>query len=314
MKRGQYQKIFSGDASVFGSTAVLYGGLSAEREVSIKSGKAVLAAMLQRGVAAVGIDAAQDIVKKLLEVNPDRVFIALHGPGGEDGKIQAVLEWLGIPYTGSAHAASALAMDKLQTKRVWQSIDLPTPKFSELNAHSDWKNIVETLSGEVFVKPVHEGSSIGMGIASTAEELEKFYQVAARYDAEVIAEKRIIGTEYTTTILNGQVLPTILLKPANSFYDYDAKYQSDKTQYICPCGLGNAKLDELEQLAYTAFNKIGCKGWGRVDIMADHSGNFYLLEVNTVPGMTDHSLVPMAAKQVGLNFDDLVLEILMQTV
>ena len=314
MLNNQYHRKFPGNISIFGNTVVLYGGLSAEREISIKTGNAVLSALLNKGVLAEGIDVGNDVVEKIIEKKPDRVFIALHGPGGEDGKIQAVLDWLNIPYTGSGHLASALAMDKLLTKRVWQNIKIATPDFRTLTNDSDWKAIINELSGDVFVKPVHEGSSIGMSIASSEKDLEKAYRVAAKYDAHVFAEKKITGAEYTTSILNGQVLPTILLKPENTFYDFDAKYISDKTQYICPCGLESSKQEILNRLALNAFESLGCSGWGRVDVMADMNGKFFLLEVNTVPGLTDHSLVPMAAKQVGLTFDDLVLEILMQTV
>lgn len=310
----QYQKIFTGDASAFGSAAVLYGGLSAEREISLQSGHAVLQGLQNKGVNVTGIDVAENAVEQLIHYQPERVFIALHGPGGEDGKIQAVLDWMRIPYTGSNHSASALAMDKLRTKQVWTSLNLPTPRYLCVNENSNWQEVIENLSGEVFVKPAHEGSSLGMSSANSAKGLEEAYRKARQYDANVLVEQSISGPEYTVAILNGVALPPIKLRTDHTFYDFDAKYKSDTTEYICPCGLEKDKERELKQTALNAFNAIGCSGWGRVDIMADADGNFYLLEVNTVPGMTSHSLVPMAAKQAGLSFDDLAVEILMQAV
>lgn len=299
---------------MFGSTVVLYGGLSAEREISLQSGQAVLQGLQSKGVNVTGIDVAENVVEQLVQYRPDRIFIALHGPGGEDGKIQAVLDWMRIPYTGSNHSASALAMDKLRTKQVWNSLNLPTPQYRCVNENSNWQEVVESLSGEVFVKPAHEGSSLGMSSAASATELEQAYRKARQYDVNVLVEQRIKGAEYTIAILNGVALPPIKLRTDHTFYDFDAKYKSDTTEYICPCGLAEDKELELKQIALDAFNAIGCSGWGRVDVMADADGNFYLLEVNTVPGMTSHSLVPMAAKQAGLSFGDLVMEILMQAV
>lgn len=299
---------------MFGSTVVLYGGLSAEREISLQSGQAVLQGLQSKGVNVTGIDVAENVVEQLIQYRPDRIFIALHGPGGEDGKIQAVLDWMHIPYTGSNHSASALAMDKLRTKQVWNSLNLPTPQYRCVNENSNWQEVVDSLSGEVFVKPAHEGSSLGMSSAASASELEQAYRKARQYDANVLVEQRIKGAEYTIAILNGVALPPIKLRTDHTFYDFDAKYKSDTTEYICPCGLEEDKERELKQIALDAFNAIGCSGWGRVDVMADAEGNFYLLEANTVPGMTSHSLVPMAAKQAGLSFDDLVVEILMQAV
>lgn len=299
---------------MFGSTVVLYGGLSAEREISLQSGQAVLQGLQKKGVNVTGIDVAENAVEQIIQHQPDRVFIALHGPGGEDGKIQAVLDWMRIPYTGSNHSASALAMDKLRTKQVWSSLNLPTPQYRCVNENSNWREVVDSLSGDVFVKPAHEGSSLGMSSAASATELEQAYRKARQYDVNVLVEQRIRGAEYTIAILNGVALPPIKLRTDHTFYDFDAKYKSDTTEYICPCGLEQDKERELKQIALDAFNAIGCSGWGRVDVMADASGNFYLLEVNTVPGMTSHSLVPMAATQAGLSFDDLVVEILMQAV
>ncbi len=308
----QYQKKFTGDATVFGNTVVLYGGLSAEREISLQSGQAVLQGLQHKGVKVTGIDVAENAVEQIVQQRPERVFIALHGPGGEDGKIQAVLDWLKIPYTGSKHSASALAMDKLRTKQVWNSVELPTPRHLCVTENSDWQKVIHTLGGEVFIKPAHEGSSLGMSSAASAVELKQAYEKARQYDSSVLVEQRIKGPEYTVAILNGVALPPIMLRTDHTFYDYDAKYRSDTTEYICPCGLEEQKERALKQLALDAFDAIGCSGWGRVDVMADAAGNFYLLEVNTVPGMTSHSLVPMAAKQAGLGFDDLVVEILTQ--
>ena len=218
----QYQKIFTGDASVFGSTVVLYGGLSAEREISLQSGRAVLQGLQNKGVSVTGIDVAENVVEQLTQKKPDRGFIALHGPGGEDGKIQAVLDWMNIPYTGSNHSASALAMDKLRTKQVWNSLGLPTPQYRSVNENSNWREVIDSLSGEVFVKPAHEGSSLGMSSAASATELEQAYRNARRYDANVLVEQRIKGPEYTVTILNGVALPPIMLRTDHTFYDFYA--------------------------------------------------------------------------------------------
>lgn len=299
----------------FGRVAVLYGGTSAEREVSLHSGHAVINGLNDQHIDVIGCDIGADPVAQIAELDIDRVFIALHGAGGEDGKIQALLDLMGLPYTGSRHTASAIAMDKSITKLMWKQADLPTPGFSMLNAQSDFAGELAALGGEVFVKPVHEGSSIGMRCASSVGELGEAYDFASKFDGEVMIESKISGPEFSVAILNGQALPPIGLQSHNTFYDYDAKYRSSETSYQCPCNLDAAKMAELKALALTAFNRVGCRGWGRVDVMQDaQSGNFYLLEVNTVPGMTDHSLVPMAAKAAGLSFSELVCEILMQTV
>ncbi|ABD80112.1 D-alanine--D-alanine ligase [Saccharophagus degradans] len=308
-----YVKKFDGNTAALGRTLVLFGGTSSEREVSLRSGAAVLQALQAGGVDAHGLDVQADAIAKIEAFAPDRVFIALHGPGGEDGKMQAVLDWLAIPYTGSDHAASALAMDKLKTKQVWQSVGLVTPEYASLVENSDWQAVLDSLGGQGFVKPAHEGSSIGMSVVSTAQELKAAYEKAAHYDAKVLVERRIVGREFTVAVLNGVALPAIGLKTDHVFYDYDAKYVSNTTQYLCPCGLTQEKEAELQSIAQQAFAAVGCKGWGRVDFMQDEAGNFYLLEVNTVPGMTDHSLVPMAARQSGIEFNELVLEILAQT-
>jgi len=307
-------KQYSGNPKVFGRTAVLFGGLSAEREISLKSGGAVLEALVREGVDAFAIDVQENLVQQVLEKQIDRAFIALHGPGGEDGKVQALLSMLNIPYTGSNHVASAIGMDKWKTKLLWMAEDLPTPRAIKLSGIDDWQACLDQLGGDVFVKPVHEGSSIGMSCVNSAEALERAYLKAAEYDSDVIAESKIDGGEYTVSILGERALPAVGLETNNSFYDFDAKYVSSDTRYLCPAGLSEEKEEQLKSLALKAFKSVGCEGWGRVDTMMNKQGDFFLLEVNTAPGMTDHSLVPMAAKSMGLGFDELVLEILYQTV
>lgn len=294
--------------AIGGKLAVLFGGRSAEREVSLKSGAAVAAAFTSQGVAVETIDVADDGWMQYLQAKFSNVFIALHGPGGEDGTVQGALDCLGVKYTGSGVMASALAMDKFRCKLLWLGMGLSTPKFIELTAASDWAAIIADL-GAVIVKPACEGSSIGMSRAATAEELHSAWQDAQAY-GRVFAEQWVVGSEYTVAILNGVALPAIKLETDAAFYDFNAKYVSDETRYLCPCGLSTPEELELSELALAAFNSLGCEGWGRVDVMRDSDGRFYLLEVNTVPGMTDHSLVPMAAKQAGLNFEQLVLAIL----
>jgi len=305
-----YQKHNNTPPENLGKTAVLYGGVSSERDVSLKSGQAVLAALLACGVQAQGVDIGNNPVEQLHQLDVDRVFICLHGEGGEDGKIQALLDFLSLPYTGSAHAASALAMDKLRTKQVWMTRKLPTPCFDIAHAHTDWASMLEQLGGAVFVKPIHEGSSIGLSLAQTPDELKAAYIKAASLDDEVLIEQKITGAEYTVAILNGQVLPSVRVKSHADFYDYNAKYVTGNTEYFCPSGLSGAQETAIANLALDAFNAIGCSGWGRVDIMQDKNGDFYLLELNTSPGMTNSSLVPMAAKEAGLSFNELVLEVL----
>lgn len=289
--------------------AVLLGGRSAEREVSLQSGEAVLAAFRRQGIACLAIDTAEDQWLLQLAEHCEHAFIALHGVGGEDGTVQGALETVGISYTGSGVMASALAMDKLRCKQLWRGIGLPTPDFFVLEADSDWPQMMAQL-GTAIVKPAREGSSIGMAKVSTAAELAAAYQAAARFDHLVIAERWITGAEFTVAILADRALPPIRLETDHVFYDYDAKYLADDTRYICPCGLPEAEQSQLQNLALQAFNSLGCSGWGRVDFMQSEDGQFYLLEVNTVPGMTSHSLVPMAAKAEGLGFDELVMEIL----
>lgn len=293
----------------FGKVAVIYGGSSAEREISLASGAAVLQGLLDAGVDAVGVDAGAGLLTELHNLQPDRIFIALHGPGGEDGTVQGALEWLAMPYTGSGVQASALAMDKLRCKQLWLGAGLPTAAFTVLEEESDWTKVLSELGGSAIVKPANEGSSLGMAKAETADELEQAWRAAASYDGSVIAEAWMSGEEYTVAILNGRALPVIKLETDRTFYDYEAKYQSEDTRYLCPCGLSPEREQQLQQLALNAFNSLGCRGWGRVDVMVDNQGDWQLLEVNTIPGMTDHSLVPMAAKAAGLSFSDLVVEI-----
>jgi len=301
----------------FGKVAVLLGGNSAEREVSLRSGRAVLNALLRQGINAVAFDPKHDDITQLNKMGFDRVFIALHGRGGEDGSIQGFLTTLQIPFTGSDVLSSAIAMDKSKTKQIWQSYQLPTANY-QIVIKDDFdpaqsEDILTSLSGTVMVKPVNEGSSIGMAKVSNASELAAALSDAFQFDNKVLLESWITGKEYTVSMLNGKALPAIRMQTDHLFYDYEAKYHSTDTQYFCPCGLAPEQLSELNQLAEKAFNAIGCSGWGRVDLMLDELGGWFLLEVNTVPGMTETSLVPKAAKQAGYDFDQLVLEILKQT-
>ena len=289
--------------------AVLYGGRSAERDVSLESGRAIFNALQTLQVAAQLIDTQEAGWWKRIGSEFAHVFIALHGRGGEDGTVQGLLESLSVTYTGSGVLASALAMDKLRTKQLWRGINLSTPDFELLGAGSNWQEIVARFC-TVMVKPAHEGSSVGMAKVSSATDLEAAYRAAAKFDAVVLAERCITGAEFTVAVLGDRALPAIRLETDNVFYDYEAKYISNDTRYLCPCGLSTEKEAELQALAVAAFNSVGCVGWGRVDVMQDANGKFYLLEVNTVPGMTSHSLVPMAAKAAGLGFDQLVATIL----
>ncbi|MCG8670176.1 MAG: D-alanine--D-alanine ligase [Pseudomonadales bacterium] len=297
-------------ATQFGKVGVLFGGNSAERAISLRSGNAVLAALQSRGVDAVGIDINFDshLIEQLKGI--DSAFIALHGRGGEDGIIQAVLNVLEIPYSGSGVMASALAMDKLRCKQLWLGAGLPTPEFVATENEDELDGVLEQLGGTVMVKPPHEGSSIGMSRVSDESDLHQAYALAQEHDSEILIERWISGSEYTCAVLNGKALPVIRLKTPNDFYDFQAKYESNETEYLCPCGLSAEEENDLQALCVKAFKVAGCKGWGRVDVMRDEQGKFWLLEVNTVPGMTDHSLVPMAAKAAGMEFADLVMNIL----
>ena len=294
--------------SEFGKVAVLFGGKSAEREVSLKSGSGVLAALLRQGVDAHAFDPAE---RKLDELTAyDRVFIALHGRYGEDGTIQGALELMGIPYTGSGVMASAVGMDKWRTKLLWRSVGLPIPAFEMLEPGSDFDAVERRLGLPLFVKPACEGSSIGVSKVRDPGELRAAYDAAAQHDALVIAEQGVLGGEYTVGILGDQALPIIRIVPSTDFYDYEAKYLRDDTRYLCPCGLPEAREHELRAQALEAFRVLGCRGWGRVDFLMNEQGEAFFLEVNTSPGMTDHSLVPMAAREAGLSYDQLVLRVL----
>ncbi len=302
--------------SYFGKVAVLLGGNSAEREVSLRSGEAILKGLKKQSVDAHGIDTAHDAIKQIQQGHFDRVFIALHGKGGEDGVIQGALETLEIPYTGSSVTGSAIGMDKWRSKQIWQSLALPVIPAESIKADASFSTetatrIFEKLGSTLMVKPSTEGSSIGMTKAETVEQLIAGFKVAAKFDGNVLIEQWIEGKEYSVSILNGKALPAIYIKPAREFYDYDAKYTESGTQYFCPTDLSKDEEQYLADMSLEAFESIDCSGWGRVDFIRDEdSGNFYLLEVNTVPGMTKSSLVPIAARASGLSFSSLVVEIL----
>jgi len=301
------------DPESLGKVAVLFGGKSAEREVSLKSGNAVLAALKRSGVDAHAFDPAVENLHALRDEGYERAFIALHGRYGEDGTVQGALELLGIPYTGSGVLASALGMDKWRTKLVWQAGGLPVPEYLLVDEGSDWEAVARQLGLPLFVKPANEGSSVGIGKAKSAGQLQAAYREAAKHDRLVIAERYIGGGEYTVAILGDAALPAIKVEPASEFYDYEAKYLRDDTRYLCPCGLSAEREAEMQRLAQQAFRLIGGQGWGRVDFLMDEAGKAWLLEVNTSPGMTDHSLVPMAARQAGISFEQLVLRVLEMT-
>lgn len=303
----------------FGRVAVVFGGNSAEREVSLNSGKAVLAALQRAGVDAFGIDlygpeGELSPVAQLQAERFDRAFLILHGPGGEDGTLQGALEMLGKPYTGSGVAASAIGMDKLRTKLLWLGQGLPTPNFAISDDCADLGSVIEKLGFPLIVKPAHEGSSIGMSKVHNETELAQALETAAEFDRSVLIEQWMSGDEFTVAVLNGLALSPIQLVTEHAFYDYEAKYLANDTQYRFDHGLSSKKVSELKHLAEKAFAAVGCSGWGRVDVMQDEHGAFQLLEVNTAPGMTDHSLVPMAAREHGLSFEELVVEILQTAV
>ncbi|MFI4978971.1 MAG: D-alanine--D-alanine ligase [Nevskiales bacterium] len=300
-----------------GKVAVMFGGDSAERAVSLKSGAAVLAALREAGVDAQAFDPSEKPLARLAEEKFARVFIALHGQGGEDGTLQGALDWMKIPYTGSGVLASALAMDKWRSKLIWQAAGIPVPDYALLDARSpahDFAAIEAQLGLPLFVKPANEGSSIGISKVKEAGGLAAAYAEAAKYDDIVIAERFVDAGEYTVGIIDAggelQALPMIEIVPAGEYYDYQAKYLRDDTRYLCPCPLPEARQQELGALALKAFSVLGGRGWGRVDLMLDRAGHAYFLEVNTAPGMTDHSLVPMAAKAAGIGFAELVLRVL----
>lgn len=290
--------------------AVLFGGRSAEREVSLKSGAAVLAALLRSGVDAHPFDPAVQNLQALVDGGFDRAFIALHGRFGEDGTVQGALELLGIPYTGSGVMASALGMDKWRSKLVWQAAGLPVPDYALLDEHNDWQEVAQQLGLPLFVKPANEGSSVGISKVKAVSEFPAAYREAAKHDKLVLAERFIGGGEYTVAILGELALPVIKIESANEFYDYEAKYLRNDTRYLCPSDLNAERESEMQSLAKQAFALIGGQGWGRIDFLMSENGQSYLLEANTSPGMTDHSLVPMAARQAGFSFEQLVLRIL----
>lgn len=297
-------------ATDFGKVAVLMGGISAEREISVKSGEAVLAALLRQNIDAHKVDVGVNINADLVTGKFDRAFVILHGRGGEDGQIQGVLDSLAIPYSGSSMEGSVLSMNKVLSKVLWQQQGLPTAKFELVTQETDLDGLIVKLGLPLFIKPVNEGSSIGMTKVNATSELAEAINLALEYDSEVIAESWIDGDEYTVGIVAGETLPVIQLVTPNEFYDFDAKYQAGTTQYLCPTNLNASEEAQCRAIAKKAFEGVRMSGWGRIDFMRDKSGQFYLLEANSVPGMTDHSLVPMAAKESGMNFDQLVWKIL----
>jgi len=294
----------------FGKVAVLMGGRSAEREISLLSGNGVLKALKSKGVDAHAFDPAEHDLFDLKREGYARCFIALHGRGGEDGTVQGALEVLGVPYTGSGVLGSALAMDKARAKRVWQASGLPTPDYELLDGAGDIAAVAGRLGLPLVVKPANEGSSIGISKVRAVGDLEEAYALAVNYDREVIVEKCVEGPEYTASIVADEALPLIRIEAPQGNYDYQNKYFTDDTKYICPCGLPGAKEGALKTLALQSFKVLGCAGWGRVDLMLDAKGDPWLLEANTSPGMTGHSLVPMAAKAVGISYEDLCVKIL----
>lgn len=298
------------DASAFGKVAVLSGGDSAEREISLMSGQAVHAALLGRGVDAHSVDTETGLVGALESGEFARAWIALHGRGGEDGKIQGLLEFMGIPYTGSGVKGSAIGMDKLRTKQLLSGAGLATPEYRVLRGSQDFERVVDELDLPLMVKPAEEGSSIGLTRVAERDELAAAYECAAEFDCEVFAEAWVNGNEYTAAVLQGQALPLVRIDAANTFYDYEAKYFSEQTGYVCPSGLSDAQESDFGRQALTAFDAVGAGGWGRVDFMLDENETPLWLEINTVPGMTSHSLVPMAAAAAGMDFGELVWRIL----
>ena len=294
----------------FGKVAVLLGGRSAEREISLLSGNAVLGALSERGVDAHAFDPADRALSDLKREGFQRAFIALHGRFGEDGTVQGALELLGIPYTGSGVMASSLAMDKWRTKLMWQAVGIPSPRDMLLEAKSDWNNVVQTLGLPLIVKPVHEGSTIGLSKVTLAEQLAGAYELAARHDPAVLAEEFIAGKELTASVLGDQALPLIWIEAPGGNYDYQNKYFTDDAKYHCPSGIPTDIEDEIRTVTLNAFRVLGCEGWGRADLILRADGSYCFLEMNTSPGMTGHSLVPMAARQAGISFPDLVLKFL----
>ncbi len=298
------------NAEQFGKVAVLMGGDSAEREVSLMTGQAVLEALLRKGIDVHPVDASGDLFSVLPRERFDRAWLALHGRGGEDGTIQGLLTMMNIPFTGSALLGSAISMDKLRTKRLLAGMSIDTPAYFELSGEQDFESVIGILGLPMIVKPAAEGSSLGITRVERPEQLAEAYREAAKYRSEVFAEAWVSGPEYTAAVLHNQVLPLIRIDAANSFYDYQAKYFSDETRYICPCGLPEHQERLLAAVCMEAFIGVGASGWGRVDFMLADDSTPLVLEVNTTPGMTSHSLVPMAAAEAGTDFDELVWRIL----
>ena len=292
----------------FGKVAVLMGGDSNERAVSLLSGDAVFHALKRLGIEAEAFDPSDRDINEIQSYN--RVFIALHGRGGEDGSVQAFLKLKNVAYTGSDSLSSAIGMDKLQTKLLWRSLNIPTPDFLQVTEKTSYAEITDAIGVPFFIKPSNEGSSIGIDKIKNEKQYQDAFLKTSKIDANVIVEKFVDGEEFTVAIVDGKTLPVIKIKPSNEFYDYEAKYIKDDTQYICPSGIEKQKETLISQEALKAFKAIGCSSWGRVDFMMDKEDRHYFIEVNTSPGMTSHSLVPMAAKELGINFDQLVLEIL----
>lgn len=298
----------------YGKVAVLMGGISAEREISLKSGAAVLKALQEQGVDAYAFD-PKDGLEKLLANKPDHVWNALHGRGGEDGQIQGFMQMNNIPYSGCGVMASALAMDKLRTKLVWKSLGLPVANHAMVETgellDEDAKNLLESLNGCAMVKPIREGSSVGMAKAETIEQLQVAVSNASEFDNEIMLEQWIDGDEFTVAVLEDKALPSIHMTTPNNFYDFNAKYQSDTTEYHCPSGLSESDESELGELALKSFTAVAAQGWSRVDFLRDRkTKEWFLLEINTIPGMTESSLVPKAAKVAGISFQELVLKVL----
>ena len=294
----------------YGKVAVLMGGTSGEREISLNSGTAVLNALLKSGVDAHGVDVDKNIFSVMQANKYDRAFIALHGCGGEDGSMQGGLEVLDLPYTGSNVMASSICMNKVMTKKIWETAGVQSPSFMSIDEAVDYQQVVMTLGTPFVVKPSLEGSSLGIHKVSNEQEFEIAKQDALKYQGALMAEQWVDGDEYTIAILNGVALPIIKLETSHDFYDFAAKYQANDTRYVLPCGLNEIEENSLKAEALNAFNATCATGWGRVDVMIDQNGQYWFLEINTVPGMTDHSLVPMAAENTGINFNQLVLKIL----
>ena len=292
-----------------GHVVVLKGGTSAEREISLLSGSAVFNGLQRLGVNAAVIDVGNDIIEQLREAKPDLVVPMLHGKDGEDGVIQGMLEMMQLPYTGSGVLASAIAMDKVKSKLIWRRLGLNTADFEFIYSDSNWNELIEKF-GRIVVKPVTGGSSLGIAIVDNADDLQQKHSEALAFDSGVIADKFVNGNEYSTGVLGDEIFPTVQLETPREFFDYEAKYEDENTRFICPPELPEYKLQELEALIKNAYNSLGCTGLARIDVMQEGDGDFYLLELNTIPGMTEHSFVPMAAKHVGITFDELILRIL----